>query len=98
MAHAPHETEHSSMDERMRAGMAEATRLTREGRLAEATALIQQTLRGAFPANGTTVTPDDNIIDAEFYVVDDTPPATTTEKPTTENTPRAFHNSFFSQR
>ena len=75
------------MDERMRAGMAEATRLTREGRLAEATALIQQTLRGVFPANGTTVTPDDNIIDAEFYVVDDTPPATTTEEPTTEHTP-----------
>jgi len=72
------------MDERMRAGMAEATRLTREGRLAEATALIQQTLRGAFPANGTTVTPDDNIIDAEFYVVDDTPPVTITEE-TTEN-------------
>lgn len=75
------------MDDRMRAGMAEATRLTREGRIAEATALIQQTLRGAFPANGTTVTPDDNIIDAEFYVVDETPPATTTEEPTTENTP-----------
>lgn len=32
----------------VRNGMAEATRLTREGRLAEATALIQQTLGGGF--------------------------------------------------
>ena len=32
------------MNDRMYAGMAEATRLTREGRLAEATALIQQHL------------------------------------------------------
>jgi poly(hydroxyalkanoate) depolymerase family esterase len=81
MAHAPHETEQMSMDDRMKAGMAEATRLTRAGRLAEATAVIQQTLQGAFPVNGTTVTPDDTIIDAEFHVVDDTPPATTMEKP-----------------
>ncbi len=66
------------MDDRMKAGMAEATRLTREGRLAEATALIQKTLQGAsFPSNGTTVTPDDDtIIDAEFHVVDDTTPTT----------------------
>jgi poly(hydroxyalkanoate) depolymerase family esterase len=69
------------MDDRMRAGMAEATRLTREGRIAEATALIQQTLRGVYPTNGTTVTPDDTIIDAEFHVVDDAPPVTITEEP-----------------
>jgi len=36
------------LNERMQAGMAEATRLTREGRLAEATAVIQDTLRGRF--------------------------------------------------
>jgi len=35
------------MDARQMAAMAEATRLTRQGRLAEATALIQQTLGGA---------------------------------------------------
>jgi len=34
------------MNERMRAGMLEATRLTRTGRLLEATATIQRTLRG----------------------------------------------------
>ena len=34
------------MDARQMAAMAEATRLTRQGRLVEATALIQQTLGG----------------------------------------------------
>ena len=34
------------MDARQMTAMAEATRLTRQGRLAEATALIQQTLTG----------------------------------------------------
>ena len=34
------------MDTRQMAAMAEATRLTRQGRLIEATALIQQTLAG----------------------------------------------------
>ena len=37
------------MDARQQAAMAEATRLTRQGRLAEATALIQQTLSGPGP-------------------------------------------------
>ena len=36
------------MNDQMQAGMAEATRLTREGRLDEATALIQRTLGGGF--------------------------------------------------
>ena len=36
------------MNEQMRAGMAEATRLTREGRLAEATAAIRRALGGTF--------------------------------------------------
>src|ERR1017187_8532112 len=36
----------TAMDARQIAAMAEATRLTRQGRLAEATALIQQTLAG----------------------------------------------------
>jgi hypothetical protein len=37
------------MSDRIRAGMAEATRLTREGRLEEATAVIRRTLGGRFP-------------------------------------------------
>ncbi len=69
------------MNDRMQAGMAEAMRLIRAGRIAEATALIQQTVQGAFPANGTTVTPDDTTIDAEFHVVDDTPPTPTATEP-----------------
>ena len=61
------------MDNRMQAAMAEATRLTRAGRLAEANALIQQVLQGSSPTNRTTVVPDDTIIDAESNVVNDTP-------------------------
>src|ERR1700692_2407407 len=59
------------MNNRMQAAMAEATRLTRAGRLAEATALIQQVLQGASPANSTTVVPDDTI-DVAANVVNDT--------------------------
>jgi poly(hydroxyalkanoate) depolymerase family esterase len=40
------------MSDRIQPGMAEATRLTREGRLAEATSVIQRTLRGAFTPSG----------------------------------------------
>jgi len=73
------------MNDRMQAGIAEATRLTRAGRVLEATAVIQQTLREAFPTSGTTVAPSrttvtpegpDAPIDAEFRVVDETPPST----------------------
>jgi poly(hydroxyalkanoate) depolymerase family esterase len=38
------------MRDQLQAGMAEATRLTREGRLAEATSVIQRTLGGSFGA------------------------------------------------
>jgi hypothetical protein len=43
------------MRDQMNSGISEATRLTREGRLAEATALIQRTLGGTFaqaPSDG----------------------------------------------
>jgi len=80
------------MNDRIQAKMAEATRLTRAGRILEATALIQQTLQDALPTYGTapmyrtTVTPENptDPIDAEFRVVDDAPPSTTTstENPT----------------
>lgn len=52
-------------------GMAEAARLTGAGRLAEATALIQQMLRGGVPNPATA--PDPSIIDAEFTVLDPAP-------------------------
>jgi poly(hydroxyalkanoate) depolymerase family esterase len=51
--------------------MAEAVRLTGTGRLAEATALIQQMLRGGSPKPATA--PDASIIDAEFTVLDPAP-------------------------
>ncbi len=52
-------------------GMAEAVRLTGAGRLSEATALIQQMLRGGSPNPATA--PDPSIIDAEFTVLDPAP-------------------------
>ena len=42
------------MNDHMQAGMAEATRLTRAGRLVEATRIIQRTLKGE-PAPGVVV-------------------------------------------
>lgn len=69
------------MNDRMQDVMAEATRLTRTGRLAEATAMIQRTL-GSVSASGimSTTGPGsaDAPIDAEFRVVDDSPPSTKT--------------------
>lgn len=65
------------MDERMRDGMAEATRLTQAGRLAEATALIQRLLRG-LPVDDVSEARKGRVkdaIEAEFWVVPDTPPA-----------------------
>src|SRR5438046_3658569 len=66
------------MNDHMQAGMAEATRLTRAGRLVEATRIIQRTLKGE-PAPGvSSVEPDsaDTPIEGEFRVVDDFPPGT----------------------
>src|SRR6266700_3514240 len=65
------------MDERMRAGMAEATRLTQAGQLAEATALIQRVLRGLPLCDGTEARRGriENVIEAEGWVVPDAPPA-----------------------
>src|SRR6266700_4093985 len=65
------------MDERMRAGMAEATRLTQAGQLAEATALIQRVLRGLPVGDRTEARRGriENVIEAEGWVVPDAPPA-----------------------
>ncbi len=68
------------MNDRMQAGMAEATRLTRAGRLAEATAIIQRTLWRATSTDGSAAGPSsaDAPIEAEFRVVDNSPPSTET--------------------
>jgi poly(hydroxyalkanoate) depolymerase family esterase len=60
------------------AAMREATRLTREGRLDEATALIQSALQGSgvvAPSNTPDVPPDDDIIEGEFRITEPTPDA-----------------------
>ncbi|GAC1350203.1 MAG: PHB depolymerase family esterase [Ktedonobacteraceae bacterium] len=64
------------MTDHMQVGMAEAARLTRAGRLTEATAAIQRTL-GSTPtivdaATTKAVSPSEPI-EAEFHVVDDSP-------------------------
>src|SRR5439155_26239928 len=70
-------TEKETMDknDQMRIGMREATRLTRAGRLLEATAIIQRTLRGLAPDRGGDATgqPADEAIEGTFRVIDPTP-------------------------
>jgi poly(hydroxyalkanoate) depolymerase family esterase len=66
------------MNDRIQAGMAEAMRLTRAGRLAEATALIQRTLAGVSATNVSAAEPSraGAPIEAEFRILDDTSPST----------------------
>jgi len=61
------------MNDRIQAGMAEATRLTRAGHLAEATALIQRTLAGVSAVEPSRA---DAPIEAEFRILDDSLPST----------------------
>lgn len=71
------------MNDAWQRAMDEAAALTRAGRLAEATALIQQTLREAAPtaepaapaAQATAADPRADVIDIEARVVDDAPAA-----------------------
>jgi poly(hydroxyalkanoate) depolymerase family esterase len=61
------------MNEGLNAAMAEATRLTRAGRLHEAAALIQRRLRSGFVPEPSPDTPDataNDAIDAEFTVLE----------------------------
>jgi poly(hydroxyalkanoate) depolymerase family esterase len=58
----------------MQDGMAEAKRLTREGRLAEATAVIQRALEGSFtPGASEDHNGADERVEADFHVVDEVP-------------------------
>jgi hypothetical protein len=60
----------------MRSGMAEATRLTRAGRVLEATALIQRTLGVPSPLVTPVTTPSPaDTVDAVYRVVEDPGPA-----------------------
>ncbi len=65
------------MNDHMQPGMAEALRLTRAGRLAEATAIIQRTLAGEPTTNATVVESSlaDAPIEAEFRIIDDPSPS-----------------------
>jgi poly(hydroxyalkanoate) depolymerase family esterase len=67
------------MNDRMRTGMAEATRLTRAGQLIEATAIIQRTLRGLLAPDASPNTTDRATaepLEVAFRVVDAAPPPT----------------------
>jgi poly(hydroxyalkanoate) depolymerase family esterase len=67
------------MSDRIQVGMAEAARLTRRGRLAEATAVIQRTLGGASSPNG--LGDADESMEATFPFADRTPrPGPTDER------------------
>ena len=74
----------SKMPPEMASGMAEATRLTSAGRLAEATALIQRLLRGERPSP-TPEAPSPTVIDGEAVTVDvsDPPRAADRQRPDT---------------
>ncbi len=62
------------MNQRIREGIAEAARLTRAGKLKEATALIQRTLRGSAPqADHHSVRDGDEAIEGSCSVVEKTP-------------------------
>ena len=65
------------MNDHMQSGMAEATRLMRAGRLAEATAMIQRTLGSVSAPNVVVAEPDsaDAPIASAFPVLDDPSPA-----------------------
>jgi poly(hydroxyalkanoate) depolymerase family esterase len=68
------------MNDRIQARLAEATRLMRAGRFAEATAMIQRTFAGGLATNVSAAEPGSAgaPIKTEFRVLDDSPPSTGT--------------------
>lgn len=79
------------MNEQMRAAMREATRLTQAGRLNEATALIQQALRGDLKAEyaaGTAEPAEAVIIEGSYRVLDPNPSAALPSEAATQSAPR----------
>ena len=83
------------MNDHMQPGMAEALRLTRIGRLAEATAIIQRTLAGEPTTNASVVESShtDAPIEAEFRIIDDPSPSMET---LVENVTRTHRTERFS--
>ena len=77
------------MNDSLKAGMAEATRLTREGRLAEATAVIQRTLGRKFALATDDRGGSDEPIETTSRVVNEPPRPTSPSLPgSTEHTLR----------
>src|SRR5260370_11750736 len=68
------------MNDRMQAGMAEATRLTRAARLAEATALILRTLGNAHISDPSEEGPESatTTVEAEYHTINDSIPSSET--------------------
>jgi poly(hydroxyalkanoate) depolymerase family esterase len=80
------------MNEQMRTGMLEASRLTRAGRLLEATATIQRTLRGVRAPHGggePSDQPADEVIEGDFWVSDPVPHSTQAGTQESEHRPSA---------
>ena len=69
------------MNDQMQTGMAEATRLTQEGRLAEATEVIQRALRGDFSAADAPSGPGGPTIEVPSRLVDGTSRPTAPPRP-----------------
>jgi poly(hydroxyalkanoate) depolymerase family esterase len=69
------------VNDQMQASLAEATRLTREGRLAEATAVIQRTLGGAFIPASDDPSDADPPIETTSRIVNEAPRPTAPSQP-----------------
>jgi hypothetical protein len=78
------------MNDQMHPGMAEATRLTQQGRLDEATAAIQRALGGAFaPAAKEDIRDTDEPIEVISRLVSETPQEPAEARRTVERRPGA---------
>ncbi|WP_119067871.1 alpha/beta hydrolase family esterase [Rubrobacter indicoceani] len=80
------------MIEDMQSSMTEATRLTREGRLAEATALIQRTLGGGGTAPAGPSGSPGRVFDVASEFIRETTQSAEPEEPKSETASRKTHN------